>query len=692
MFARDADEKVIEALRERGSLVKAGRIVHDYPICWRSDDRLVWLARREYFYWVDRIRSEVVRAAEKVEYFFEGPKNRFLSGLAESPAWCVTRERVWGTPLPIWVCEECGEKTAVFSRKSIVNQALELPDGPNFELHRPWVDRVVLRCRKCGGRASREPFVLDTWHNSGASPYASFTDEEFKRLVPVKFLTEAIDQTRGWAYTLLLLNVIKSGKPLAPYRMFLFQGHVLDEKGMKMSKRLGNVVQGLDLLRNNSVDVARFYTLAKASPEDSVNFDMKEMAGRSYQVMNTLYHLHLYLQQNGAVDGFDPGRHTVSWALKRRLLTVVDRWMLEKLGSAERNVLGAYGSGRFNDAARALEELIITHLSQTYVRLVRNELWNDDLKGRARRLSIYAVLGRCLKGADDLLHPIAPFATEFLNQEVFARKKWKSPLLSVGMSKQSIPRSRTAGQTVDFGLKVEEGCNSARMRAKLKRRWPLASLEILVPPSSAATARSARRTVALLCNVKKVDVHTTTAKFPAEFELRPNPARIGALFKEKTRDVLAAARPLKGQEALRAFFRGKPVREETKAGMLEIPLSAFDLLTTPAGGHEVAEKGGVFVAIRKERDSGLIAEGLVRDVARRLQALRKEKGFVPTAMLDAASLAGLEKEDLDLLRPLTKQIAFLVRVKKVGLYEERPDDKGWSESDLDGKPIFLKVV
>ena len=235
MFARDSDKVVVEALREKGALVSAGKIVHDYPVCWRSDDRLVWLARREYFYWVDRIRPEVVKAAEKVEYFFDGPRNRFLAGLAESPPWCVTRERVWGNPLPIWVCDKCGEKTPAFSRKEILRRAVELPDGPNFELHRPWIDRVVLKCQKCGGRAFREPFVLDTWHNSGASPYASFTDDEFEKLVPVGFLTEGIDQTRGWAYTLLLLNVIRSGKPQAPYRMFLFQGHVLVENGEKMS-------------------------------------------------------------------------------------------------------------------------------------------------------------------------------------------------------------------------------------------------------------------------------------------------------------------------------------------------------------------------------------------------------------------------------------------------------------------------
>ena len=687
MFARHADEKVVEALRAKGRLVSAGKIVHEYPVCWRSDDRLVWLARREYFYWVDRIRKDVVKAAENVEYFFDGPRNRFLAGLAESPPWCVTRERVWGTPLPVWVCAECRERIGAFSRKSIVSQAVELPDGADFELHRPWADRVVLRCPKCGGKAYREPFVLDTWHNSGASPYASFTDPEVKALVPVNFLTEAIDQTRGWAYTLLLLNVILTGRPQAPYRKFLFQGHVLDEKGQKMSKRLGNVVQGLDLLRNNSADVSRFYVISKSSPEDSVNFDMKEMTGRPYQVINTLYHLHLYLQQNGELDGYNPAKHTASWAAGKRLLTTVDRWLLAKLAHAEKEVYRANSRARFNEGAKAVEELVITHLSQTYVRLVRGELWKEDAKAKGRRLAVYAVLGTALRKADELLHPISPFATEHLYQEVFAPAAWKAPLLAVGKARGRGLGSREAERTVDFALKVEEACNSARMRARLKRRWPLRSAQVLVPASSAPLAKKARRTVALLCNVKGVEVTTRASSFPADFELKANTSRVGALFKEKTGDVLRVLRPLHGKDALGAYGKAAPV----KVGPFDVPLSVFELVMTAHEGFEVAEKGGVFVAVRKERDDKLVAEGLVRDVARRLQALRKETGYVPTALLEVAQVGGLEDEDLALLGPRKEEIAFLVRVKRVELTGGSDKRTGWKEADLDGRPVYLKV-
>ena len=687
LFARDADAKVVESLKARGALVHSGRIVHDYPVCWRSDDRLVWLARREYFYWVDRIRPQVLKAAEGVEYFFDSPRNRFLAGLAESPPWCVTRERVWGTPLPIWVCEDCGEKTGAFSRREIVARAEELPDGEGFELHRPWVDRVVLRCAKCGGKARREPFVLDTWHNSGAAPYASFTDAEFGRLVPVDFLTEAIDQTRGWAYTLLLLNVIRSGRPQAPYRKFLFQGHVLDERGMKMSKSVGNVVWGLDVLRGFSVDVARFYMLAKSSPEDSVNFDAKEMAGRSYQVMNTLYHLHVYLQQNGRVDGYRPTRHTIAWAARRRLFTTVDRWLLQKLASAGKLVKESYASARFNDAAKALDELVITHLSQTYVRLVRNGLWNDDPKERNRRLAVYAVLGHALRQADELMHPTSPFATEYLYQEVFAERKWKAPLLALGWTKGTWPGSRSAEAAVDFALTVEDASNSARTRARLKRRWPLRSVEVLVERSSLKVARSARPNIASLCNVKEVSIVTAASKFPAAFLLKPNPSRVGAQFRERTPHVMGALKPLEGDEALKAYLGDRPL----KAGAFDVPASVFDLVTVPREGYEVAERGGVFVALPKGRDRKLVAEGLVRDLARRLQALRKERGFVPTAMLRSAGVSGLEEEDLELVRPLAKQLAYLVRVRRVELAGERAGGTGWSEAELDGRPIYLRV-
>ncbi len=690
MFARDADQAVISQLRERGALVFAGRLTHDYPVCWRSGHRIVWLARREYFYWIDRLREKLIRAAEKVEYYFEAPRNRFLESIRDSPPWAITRERIWGTPLPIWVCKDCGRKVPAFSRREIVRQALELPDGRDFELHRPWIDRISLKCPSCGGAATREPFVLDTWHNSGSVPYSAFTDREYLELFPAMHLTEGIDQTRAWAYTLLVLNVLKTGKPQAPYKAFLFQGHVLDENGSKMSKSLGNAIWGLDMLRGRSVDLTRFYLTWKSAPEDSLSMDVKEMGARPYQVLNTLYHLHVYLAQNAPLDGFDASRHTLKWARKERLLTTVDRWLLAKLSAAEDAVLAGYGDARYNEAARALDELIITQASQDYVRLVRGELWRDDPKERKRRLAIYAVLGHVLARADALLHPISPFVTEYLYQEVFSgRTPWRQPLVTHQFAEAERSSDSKAEKVVGLALAVEEASNSARVRAKLKRRWPLRRLAVLAPRS--AHLKAASPLIGQLCNVKEVAFIPNAESFPATFELVPNRARIGAQFKERTGPILGALGTMTGQAAVTAWRTAKPLKVEAGNESVEVPLALFDLTARPAEGYEVGEKRGIFVAVAKARDDELVAEGLARDVARRLQALRKSRGYSPTAILSRASVAGLEADEVKMLEPLTSELAFLVRVKQVALFAEREGRAKWTEEDLDGRPVYLDV-
>jgi len=692
MFVRDSDALVADLLRETGNLVHAGRLEHEYPTCWRSGHRLVWVARREYFYWIDRIKDDLVAAADKVEYYFEQPRNRFLEFIKQSPPWCISRERVWGTPLPIWVCSACKEKVPAFSRESIVRQAVALPDGADFELHRPWIDRIVLRCPKCGGEARREPFVLDTWHNSGSAPLASFTDKERSELVPVEHLTEGIDQTRGWAYTLLVLNVIYERKPVAPYRAFLFQGHVLDEKGRKMSKSLGNVVDALAMLRNDSVDLLRFYITWKSSPVDAVSLDLKEMSGRPYQILNTLYHLHVYLKQNGEQDGFRPETHDLAWARERNALTLMDRWLLASLEEGSNEVKAAYSEGRYNDACKRLESLIVEVLSQGYVRMVRNELWSDSPETLERRITIYATIAFALKTLDLLLHPVSPYITEYLYQETFLGGAWSRPLLVQDFPSFLLPSgAREDKDVVDLALEVEGACNSARQKAKLKRRWPLREIQVLVAESKLPQMEKARDLVSLLCNVKEVSVARSVSSLPILVNLSPNRSQIGAHFKEKTQAVLKSFRGLEGDEAWRAYQSGKPLAVQTESGPVEIPLSTLVFNFQGTGDWEAVARDGIMIALEKMRDDGLIAEGLLRDIARRLQALRKARGYSPTAVLDRAMVAGLDEEMVSLLKPLAGELNFLVRVRDVRILPEKSEDGQWEEDELDGRPIYIDV-
>jgi isoleucyl-tRNA synthetase len=211
----------------------------------------------------------------------------------------------------------------VSSKKELIKLAQE-PVPADFELHKPWVDRVTLKCSKCGGVMKREDFVLDTWHNSGASPYARFTDEEVEKFVPTEFLTEGIDQTRGWANSLLLENIIRTGKPEAPYKAFLFQGLTQDAKGRKMSKSLGNTIETAKMLEKTSADLCRFYMMRKCSPIDFMNFDMQELTRRSYQVLSTLYHLSRFFLQNAEFDEFNPATYSMDWAMKNGKLQPAD--------------------------------------------------------------------------------------------------------------------------------------------------------------------------------------------------------------------------------------------------------------------------------------------------------------------------------------------------------------------------------
>ncbi|OLC85325.1 MAG: isoleucine--tRNA ligase, partial [Thaumarchaeota archaeon 13_1_40CM_3_50_5] len=476
LFVRDADMKVVQAMKEANASIKLGKIKHQYPTCWRSHHKVVWLARREYFYIIEKLGDKPLEAAQNVEYFFEPPKNRFVEIIKEQHPWCISRERVWGTPLPIWSCSKCGHKEALFSRADIVRKAIELPDGQDFELHRPWIDRIKINCEKCGATMQREQFVLDTWHNSGAAPYASLTDEEFNDLIPATFLTEGIDQTRGWAYTLLMENVIMNEAGIAPFQSFLFQGHVLDEKGNKMSKSLGNVIEARALLSDNPVDLVRLYFIWKSSPIESLNFSLDEMKTRSYQILSTLHNLHVYFKQNSGFDKFDHDKHNLQWVADGNLLGQTEVWLLSKLQGLITEVTDSFSRCRFHEGAKAIDEFIINHLSQTYVPLTRNVIWDDSVENLDRRLAVYSVIGHALMQLDIMLHPLSPFITEYLCLTCFEKKS--SILLASWPTHDEKLVNVKVESAFDMIKEIVSLANAARNLAGLKRRWPIKQVMI----------------------------------------------------------------------------------------------------------------------------------------------------------------------------------------------------------------------
>jgi len=549
--------------------------------------------------------------------------------LMEGKPWCISRERVWGTPLPIWVCEKCGEKTLIASKKELLEKALEKPNG-HFELHKPWVDRITIKCEKCGGKMRREPFVLDTWHNSGASPYARFTDEEFAKFVPCDFLTEGIDQTRGWANSLLLEHVILTGRAEAPYKAFLFQGLAQDAKGRKMSKSLGNVIEANKLLEKYSADVCRFYMLRKCSPIDFINFDLQELNRRPYQVLATLYHLNRFFVQNAEYDNFNPQAHTFEWAEKEKLLEKPEMWLLSKLQEAIVQYTAKLERCEFNFALAVLEDFVIETLSRLYVPMVRKELWTDDPATLSRRLAIYATLWHTLKTVILLFNPVTPHLSEALYQKVFKKLDETLPE-SVNFQGWPQPNERLRNKMVEEEIETLLKCvslsYSARQSAKLKRRWPLKELIVVAPKKTCDMLRSVEEILLELTNVKGV----------------------------KYTQIL-----------LRDVARG----EEWVS----------------------ASEGEIQVVLNTKRDENLLGEGLMRDIARRVQSLRKELGYMPTDILETVHVAELDEKTIDLLEPYLKNMAELVRTKDVQLHTQREEVKAeWHEYQLDDKKIYVSI-
>lgn len=699
VFVRDADRIIVDDLKERNALVKIGKIKHKYPLCWRSHHPIVWLARKGWFYKLDRLDDKAINAAESVEYFFEQPKNRFLGIIKERHPWCISRERIWGCPLPVWICNDCKKQNWFFTRKDIVESAAKLPDGPNFELHRPWIDNIIIKCKHCSStNTKREEYVLDTWHNSGSAPYSSLTDEEYSKSIPAPFFTEGIDQTRGWAYTLLIENVILNNGPIPPFKSFLFQGHVLDEKGGKMSKSLGNVIDGEELLKKYPTDLIRFYFIWKASPIEPLSFSTDELMSRPYQVINTLFNLHLYFKQNSEYDKFDETK-TISWAKENGLLTSPDIWLVSKLQKLIKKITERNESCKFHEAAKSIDDFIINNLSQIYIPITRGELWDDDESNKNRRLAIYAVLSDVLRTLDVLIHPLCPFTSEYLYQTVFDGKK--SILLDKWPQYQETLVNEEIEESFDIMKDVVSISSAARMKGKLKRRWPLVEALICVSKGQKKKLESLSNLLMSQLNVEKFTIYETEKEsglnqilelkqlnLPLISVVELERKKIGPKAKQHMGKLVNMFSETNKEEITTSLQKQGHYDYEIDGEKISLDKDDFVVDFDAKEEFAVSKRDNYIVFISTSRNKEMMARGLIKDIARRLQTLRKERGYNPTDILNVASILDLDEESKEMVEEKSKDLAFLVRVKQVNFTESC---KEYKDDDIDGQKIRISV-
>ena len=705
LFVRDADEIIVNEMYKMNAVVKIGKISHKYPTCWRSHHKIVWMARREYFYMIDKLGNKPIDAANEINYYYDQPKNRYIEIIKEQVPWCISRERFWGTPLPIWTCATCSGKKGLFSRKEIIESAINLPDGKDFELHRPWIDKIQIVCPYCQNIMNREAFVLDTWHNSGSAPFASLTDDEYNKLIPVEFLTEGIDQTRGWAYTLLILNVILNNSSNSPFRSFLFTGHVLDEKGNKMSKSVGNVIDASLLLNENSVDLVRFYFMWKSSPIEPINFSVKEMQSRPHQIISTLYYLHVYYKQNSEYDKFIYDPNSLQSIISNGYLNAPDIWILTKLEKLINNVTNLVNTCKFHEASRSIEEFIITSLSQTYVPLVRYDLWNDELENQSRRFTIYTVLSVCLKNVDVLLHPFSPFTTDFLYLSCF--KKYETILMD-GWSNKEILEKISNNETesaFDIVKEIASMSFSIRNKSKLKRRWPLESAHIYCTNIDFIRIKGIKEILHDQLNIQNLFINELKYENVIDKILKLLENKAPILPKININRKIVAKKVKSDIEILIKEFSNIDViqilHDIQKNGTfsckysdnksIELSESELDIAYSPIENYISTEKDNILLLINISRNDDLIIKGLVRDLSRNIQQLRKELGFNPTEILSCSYILNISKDEIIHLKKYYTEIKNLVRVKDV-VFSEISDNKfNYKSIDIDGKEIKIYI-
>ncbi len=563
MFVKDADRQIIEMLDQRGILYKEERYSHSYPFCWRCGSPLLYYARESWFIAMKSLRDNLMANNEKINWYPAHLKyGRFGNFLDNIEDWALSRERFWGTPLNIWICANCGKEFCVGSVKELKERA---KNSVSSDLHRPYIDDVVFECEECGGEMRRVEDVIDCWYDSGAAPFAQwhypFEKDEFERNFPADFITEAIDQTRGWFYSLLAIstNIFDT----APYLNVLSLGHILDEKGVKMSKSKGNVVDITSTLDKEGADALRWYFYTAGPLSDDVRFTEKGIIEKQKKFLNTLWNSYFFFVTYAVIDEFNPNEKKIPVAKRNAM----DRWIISRLNTLTKEVIESIERFEIHVAARKMEEFIVNDLSNWYIRRSRRRFWivEADFDKDSAYITLFEVLVSLCK----LLAPFVPFITEHIYQKI-VRGVSDDVLESVHLCDYPSPEESLIDTELEDSMamasKLVEAGRRARAEAGIKIRQPLKEVVVVCSDQK-------RKNVERLVGVLKDELNVNEVRFED--------------------DAFVAADAYKQVDV-----------DEDTALFLDTYL-----------------------------DKGLIEEGLVRDLVRRIQGMRKDIDLEYTAKI-----------------------------------------------------------
>lgn len=613
-FVKDADVDIIVMLKKAGKLFKSQKIEHSYPHCWRCQNPLLYYARDAWYIRMTDLKEDLIRINKEVNWVPESiGTGRFGSWLENLQDWSLSRDRYWGTPLNIWTCDSCENTTSVGSREELRNLAgLE----EDVELHKPWVDDVKIPCDKCGESMTRTPEVIDCWFDSGAMPFAQHhypfeNKDNFDELFPADFISEGIDQTRGWFYSLLAISAFL--KKQSPYRNVLVGELVLDKDAQKMSKSRGNAVDPFEMLEKYGADVVRWYLLTSTSVWLPTRFDEEGLVAVKRKFFDTLMNTYRFFVMYANIDKFDQNSKRVE--LKDR--PDMDRWLLARMNSVVSEVCAFMDQYDITKAMNALSNFLAEDVSNWYVRLNRRRFWKegDDYD----KISAYCTLQEIMIAISHLMAPAAPFLSDYIYRELSGEE---SVHLSRMPSHDSELSDDALEKKMDLTRRVVELGRNLRTKHNLKIRQPLK--EIMVQSKEAVFTDL----VLAELNIKDYKVIDASEEIVKK-KIKVNFRKLGPIFGKNVPKVAAALNQLP-KSAIAEFEAGNAVSVEVEGEQCEVPADCVEILCDQLEGL-VAEGDGVLtVALVTDLDEDLINEGLTREFINRAQNARKDLGLEVT--------------------------------------------------------------
>ena len=620
VFVKDADKLVLKDLEENGKLFDAPVFEHSYPHCWRCNTPLIYYARESWYIKMTAVKEDIIRNNNTINWIPESiGKGRFGDWLENIQDWAVSRNRYWGTPLNVWICE-CGHMHSIGSIEELKSMSKNCPE--DIELHRPYIDAVTITCPECGKEMRRTPEVLDAWFDSGSMPFAQHhypfeNKEKFEAQYPADFISEAVDQTRGWFYSLLAISTLIFNR--APYKNVIVMGHVQDEDGQKMSKSKGNAVDPMDALNKFGADAIRWYFYVNSAPWLPNRFHDKAVEEGQRKFLGTLWNTYAFYVLYADIDNFDPTKYSLEYDK----LSVMDKWLLSKLNTLVKTVDEYLGNYKITETARALQSFT-DDMSNWYVRRCRERFWAKGME--QDKINAYMTLYTALITLSKISAPMIPFMTEEIYQNL-VRSVDKSAPESIHLT--DFPKVNEEFIDKDLEVSMDEVLDivvlgrAARNSANIKNRQPIGNMyvkaENVLSPFYVEIIEDE-------LNVKAVEFKDDVEEF-VSYSFKPQLKTVGPKYGKLLGKIKEALANLDGHKAMQELNTDGALNFDFDGE--KVVLGREDLLIETAKNDNFVTEADnkVTVVLDIRLDDALLEEGFVRELISKIQTMRKEAGF-----------------------------------------------------------------